>query len=347
MGCPVSMTYAAVPALRPQPDVAAVWEPLAETRVYDPGLRPHNAKAGVLFGMAMTEKQGGSDVRANTTVAEAVAGGGPGGEYRITGHKWFCSAPMCDAFLVLAQAPRGLSCFLLPRVLPDGTRNAFHIQRLKDKLGNRSNVSSEVEFEDASASLLGEEGRGVHVIVEMVNSTRLDCIIGSASLMRQAVVQAIHHASHRNAFGRLLRDQPLMQNVLADLALESEAATTLMLRLAASERSSRRRARGVVQTHRCRRWQVLGVQAHARDGGRSPRMPGRERLRRGIDHAPASARGAAEFNLGRVRECRTPLMSSGPWARTPTFSRPIWLSWMLPPERMSVSTSSSPTYGEI
>jgi putative acyl-CoA dehydrogenase len=227
-GCPVSMTYAALPALRKQPDLAAEWEPLMTTLDYDPGLRPHATKRGVLFGMAMTEKQGGSDVRANTTLATRS----PSGEYQLTGHKWFCSAPMCDAFLVLAQAPGGLSCFLLPRILPDGARNAFHIQRLKDKLGNRSNASSEIELEGATAWLVGEEGKGVRTIIEMVNHTRLDCIIGSASLMRQAVAQATHHAAHRSAFGRLLIDQPLMLNVLADLAIESEATTILMMRLA-------------------------------------------------------------------------------------------------------------------
>jgi putative acyl-CoA dehydrogenase len=231
-GCPVSMTYAAIPALRRQPELAAEWEPLATTLDYDPGLRPHETKRGVLIGMAMTEKQGGSDVRSNTTRAIPVGAGGPGCEHRLTGHKWFCSAPMCDAFLVLAQAPHGLSCFLLPRVLPDGTRNGFHIQRLKDKLGNRSNASSEIELEDATAWMVGEEGKGVRTIIEMVNHTRLDCIIGSASLMRQAVAQAMHHTAHRRAFGRLLSEQPLMVNVLADLAVESEATTVVMMRLA-------------------------------------------------------------------------------------------------------------------
>ena len=227
-GCPVSMTYAAVPALRKQPDLAAEWEPLITTLDYDPGLRPHETKRGVLFGMALTEKQGGSDVRVNTTRATPTSGS----DYELTGHKWFCSAPMCDAFLVLAQAPGGLSCFLLPRVLPDGTRNAFHIQRLKDKLGNRSNASSEIELDGATAWLVGEEGNGVRTIIEMVNHTRLDCVIGSASLMRQAVAQATHHAAHRSAFGRLLIDHPLMVNVLADLSIESEATTILMMRLA-------------------------------------------------------------------------------------------------------------------
>ncbi len=228
-GCPVSMTYAAVPALRRSPHLAAQWEPLMTTLDYDPGLRPASTKKGVLFGMAMTERQGGSDVRANTTRAEPT---GTNGEHLLTGHKWFCSAPMCDAFLVLAQAPGGLSCFLLPRVLPDGTRNAFHIERLKDKLGNRSNASSEIALDGAWAVLVGEEGRGVRTIIEMVNHTRLDCVIGSASLMRQAVAQATHHAAHRSAFGKLLSEQPLMTNVLADLAVESEATTILMMRLA-------------------------------------------------------------------------------------------------------------------
>jgi putative acyl-CoA dehydrogenase len=235
-GCPVSMTYAAVPALRKQAELAAQWEPLMTTLVYDPGLQPAAGKKGVLFGMAMTERQGGSDVRANTTTAVPS---GSNGEHVLTGHKWFCSAPMCDAFLVLAQAPGGLSCFLLPRVLPDGTRNGFHIQRLKDKLGNRSNASSEIELDNAWAVMVGEEGKGVRTIIEMVNHTRLDCIIGSAALMRQAVAQATHHTAHRKAFGKLLSEQPLMVNVLADLAVESEATTILMMRLAgAFDRSS-------------------------------------------------------------------------------------------------------------
>jgi putative acyl-CoA dehydrogenase len=231
-GCPISMTYAAVPSLRRQAQVARLWEPRIASTSYDPRFLPAEQKTGSLIGMAMTEKQGGSDVRANTTRALPAGRGGPGEEYRITGHKWFCSAPMCDAFLVLAQAPGGLSCFLLPRWTPDGARNHFYLQRLKSKLGNRSNASSEVEFDSAHATLIGEEGRGVRTIVEMVNHTRLDCTLGSASMMRQAVVQAIHHTRYRKAFGKLLADQPLMQNVLADLAIESEAATLLAMRLA-------------------------------------------------------------------------------------------------------------------
>jgi putative acyl-CoA dehydrogenase len=228
-GCPVSMTYAAVPALRVDPALADAWEPGLAARSYDPGLREPGTKSGLLAGMGMTEKQGGSDVRANTTRAEPLA---EEGAYVLTGHKWFCSAPMCDLFLVLAQAPGGLTCFAVPRVLPDGSRNAFRIQRLKDKLGNRSNASSEIELDGTWARRLGDEGRGVATIIEMVSATRLDCVLGSTALMRQAVAQATHHARHRSAFGGPLADKPLMRNVLADLAVESEAATLLAMRLA-------------------------------------------------------------------------------------------------------------------
>ncbi|NBM19486.1 acyl-CoA dehydrogenase family protein [Streptomyces sp. GC420] len=231
-GCPLSMTHAAVPSLRVDPELAAEWEPRLTSHVYEPELRPPGEKPGALFGMCMTEKQGGSDVRANTTAARPLAAAG---EYVLTGHKWFCSAPMSDAFLVLAQAPGGLTCFFVPRVLADGTRNAFAVQRLKDKLGNRSNASAEVEFDGTTwARRVGEEGRGVRTIIEMVAATRLDCVLGSAAIMRQAVAQAIHHATHRGAFGGPLADKPLMRNVLADLALESEAATVLAMRLAAA-----------------------------------------------------------------------------------------------------------------
>lgn len=230
--CPISMTYSVIPALNTTPEVAEQWVPAVVSRSYDPSFQPADGKSGLLMGMGMTEKQGGSDVRANTSRAEPVDGGGPGGEYRITGHKWFTSAPMCDAFLVLAQAPGGLSCFLLPRWTPDGDLNQFRIQRLKDKLGNRSNASSEVEFDGALAVMVGEEGRGVPTIIEMVNGTRLDCVIGSVALMRQAVTQAAWHVSHREAFGSKLIDKPLMKNVIADLEVETEAATSLMVRLA-------------------------------------------------------------------------------------------------------------------
>jgi putative acyl-CoA dehydrogenase len=233
IGCPLSMTYSVVPALRKQPEIAAEWEPRFASLEYDgERLVPAPDKKGALCGMGMTEKQGGSDVRANTTTATPLNGGGPGAEYEITGHKWFFSAPMCDAFLVLAQAPDGLSCFFMPRFTPDGERSRIHLQRLKDKLGNRSNASSEVEFRGAWARLVGEEGRGVPTIIEMVNHTRLDCSLGGAAGMRHGVAQAIHHCTHRSAFGKLLIDQPLMQNVLADLAIESEAATISSMRLA-------------------------------------------------------------------------------------------------------------------
>lgn len=226
--CPLSMTYASVPVIRQQPEIAREWEPLILQPDYDRRFVPARRKRGALIGMAMTEKQGGSDVRANTTRAEPAGNG----EYLLTGHKWFCSAPMCDAFLVLAQAPGGLSCFFLPRWTPDGERNRFYLQRLKNKLGNRSNASSEVEFNRAWARIIGPEGRGIAMIMEMVNHTRLDCALCSAGLMRQAATQAMHHARHRTVFGRLLVDQPAMQNVLADLCLESAAATILGMRLA-------------------------------------------------------------------------------------------------------------------
>ena len=271
-GCPVSMTYAAIPALRNQPEVAERWEPLITSLDYDPGLRPPTAKRGVLLGMAMTEKQGGSDVRANTTRAVPA---GADGEYLLTGHKWFCSAPMCDAFLVLAQAPGGLSCFLLPRVLDDGSLNQFHIQRLKDKLGNRSNASAEIELDGAWAVMVGEEGKGVRTIIDMVNHTRLDCVIGSAALMRQAVAQATHHTAHRSAFGRLLSEQPLMVNVLADLAVESEATTVLMMRLAGAldraadprEAAFRRLALAVAKYWTCKRAIAVVAEALECHGG--------------------------------------------------------------------------------
>ncbi|GAA2468381.1 acyl-CoA dehydrogenase family protein [Actinocorallia cavernae] len=239
--CPLSMTHAAVPALRADPALAARWEPRVTSTVYDPGLRPAARKPGALFGMGMTEKQGGSDVRANSTRARPLA---EAGTYALTGHKWFCSAPMSDAFLVLAQASEGLTCFLVPRVLDDGTRNVFLLQRLKDKLGNRSNASAEVEFDSTWARRVGEEGRGVRTIIGMVAATRLDCALGSAGLMRQAVARAVHHCAYREAFGGRLLDKPLMRNVLADLALESEAATALALRLAAAydDGSERERA---------------------------------------------------------------------------------------------------------
>ena len=227
-GCPITMTFAAIPALRAQPDVLAVWEPRLTSTTYDPRDVPADEKAGALCGMGMTEKQGGSDVRANATVATEVADG-----WELVGHKWFTSAPMCDLFLILAQVEdAGISCFAMPRWRPDGERNGFQLQRLKDKLGNRSNASSEIEFRGAWAQLIGEPGRGVPTIIEMVNHTRLDCVVGSAAGMRWAVSLATHHAAYRSAFGKLLIDQPLMANVLADLCVESEAATLSAMRLA-------------------------------------------------------------------------------------------------------------------
>ncbi len=230
--CPISMTYAVIPALRNNAAVYADWGPKLISRAYDPTLRLFSQKPGLTMGMGMTEKQGGSDVRANTTQATADGSDAWGQRFRLVGHKWFLSAPMCDAFLVLAQSPAGLSCFFMPRVLPGGTLNAMHLLRLKDKLGNKANASSEVEFHGALAWLVGEEGRGVPQILEMGSMTRLDCALGTSGLMRQALSIALHHTSQRQAFGKRLIEQPLMRNVLADLALEAEASTALALRLA-------------------------------------------------------------------------------------------------------------------
>jgi putative acyl-CoA dehydrogenase len=257
--CPVSMTYAVVPALRHAPDLASRYEPLLCARRYDPDLRVPDTKPGLIAGMSMTEKQGGSDVRANTTTATPAGDG----TWSLVGHKWFTSAPMSDLFLALAQAPGGLSCFFVPRVLPDGSRNPIRLQRLKDKLGNRSNASAEIEYEGATAWLVGEEGKGVRTIMEMVDQTRLDAMIGSAAGMRWGTVQAVHHAGHRRAFGKLLVEQPLMLNVLCDLVVESEAATAVALRLAAAtdraadgddnERAFRRLALPVAKYWLCKR----------------------------------------------------------------------------------------------
>ncbi|HET6291533.1 MAG TPA: acyl-CoA dehydrogenase family protein [Amycolatopsis sp.] len=263
--CPISMTYAAVPALRFNPELSARYEPLLAATEYDFGLREPSSKRGLIAGMSMTEKQGGSDVRANTTTARPLGDGG----YVIVGHKWFTSAPMSDMFLTLAQAPGGLSCFLLPRVLPDGTRNGIRLQRLKDKLGNRSNASSEIEYDDAIGWLIGEEGRGVRTIIEMVNNTRLDCAVGSAAGMRYGAVRAVHHARHRRAFGANLVDQPLMGNVLADLVVESEAATTVGMRLASAtdrpddehEQAFRRLGLAVTKYWVCKRGPSHAVEA--------------------------------------------------------------------------------------
>jgi putative acyl-CoA dehydrogenase len=274
--CPLTMTFACVPALQSQPDVFAEWEaPLLGTD-YDPRGLPAREKRSVLVGMAMTEKQGGSDVRANTTRARPTGRSGPGETYELVGHKWFCSAPMCDAFLTLARTERGIACFLVPRWLPDGARNPLQLQRLKDKLGNRSNASAEIEYRGTLARMVGEDGRGVRTILGMVQHTRLDCVTGSAGLVRQAVAQALHHAAHRTAFGRRLALQPLMRNVLADLALESEAATALALRLARAfdlapedpaERGFARLATAVAKYQVCKRAPALVAEAMECLGG--------------------------------------------------------------------------------
>ena len=268
--CPTTMTYGAIAAMRRDVSLARDWVPRLLAREYDPRDIAFAAKRGGLIGMGMTEKQGGSDVRANTS--RAVRSGD--GSYRITGHKWFFSAPQCDAHLVLAQTDAGLSCFFMPRRLSDGSLNGIYIQRLKDKLGNRSNASAEVEFVDAWASLLGEEGRGIPTILEMGTFTRLDCCTGSAGMMRQAVVQALHHAQHRKAFGSLLIAQPLMQTVLADLALESEGATALSMRLARafdserpSEAALRRALTSAAKFWVCKRGCELAVEAMEILGG--------------------------------------------------------------------------------
>jgi putative acyl-CoA dehydrogenase len=274
-GCPVTMTYAVVPALRRAPDLAEALEPGLTSRTYQFGLADPRTKRGLVAGMGMTEKQGGSDVRANTTAATPNGDG----SWSLTGHKWFTSAPMSDLFLVLAQTAEGVSCFLVPRVLPGGERNPFALQRLKDKLGDRSNASSEVEFAGTTGWLVGEPGRGVPAIIEMVATTRLDCVLGSAATIRAALTQAVHHARHRRAFGALLADQPLMQNVLADLALESEAATALAVRLAAAqdagERDYLRLAGAVAKFWICKRTpgavaealEVLGGNGYVEESG--------------------------------------------------------------------------------
>ncbi len=271
--CPISMTYAIVPALRANAELAAKFEPLLTTRVYDFGLRDPETKQGLIAGMSMTEKQGGSDVRANTTTATPQADG----SYSLVGHKWFTSAPMSDFFLTLAQAPGGLSCFLVPRVLPGGERNTISLMRLKEKLGNKSNASSEIEYDGAAGWLVGEEGRGVRTIVEMVNMTRLDCVIGTTSGMRLGLTRAAHQVSHRSAFGKVLIDQPLMRAVLADLAVETEAATTAMMRLAGahdrsvhgdeSEAALRRLALAATKYYVCKRGPAVASEALECFGG--------------------------------------------------------------------------------
>lgn len=317
--CPVSMTYAVVPALRRAPDLAKVYEPLLTSSVYDPGLRAPAGKRGLLAGMGMTEKQGGTDVRANTTSAVEQADG----TWRLRGHKWFTSAPMNDLFLVLAQAPAGLSCFLVPRVLPDGSRNTFRIQRLKDKLGNRSNASSEPEFDDTVAWLVGDEGKGVRTIIDMVTMTRLDCVLGSAGHIRESLAQAVHHTRHRSVFGAKLVDQPLMRNVLADLGLESEAATTLGLRLAGA---ADRAQRGDAGSGRSCGWRrpspSTGCASGSRPSSRKPWNALAATVMTRRQECRASTARLRSTASGRAPETSTPSTCCGRWPVSPSPSRP-------------------------
>ncbi len=353
--CPISMTYSVVPALRAEPALAADYEPLLTTGEYDPGLRPPLSKRGLLAGMSMTEKQGGSDVRANTTRAVPTADG----SYRLTGHKWFTSAPMSDLFLTLAQAPGGLTCFLVPRVLPDGARNPFALQRLKDKLGNRSNASAEVEYDATLAWRVGDEGRGVRTIIEMVTLTRLDCALTAATGMRVGLAHALHHAEHRRAFGARLVEQPAMTNVLADLAIESEAATTLVLRLAGAvdrgvrgdrqEAAFRRLALAVAKYWLCKRWSGHTAEALECLGGngyvRSPACRGCTGRRHWCPsgRARATSRHSTRcvpwpVNRRRRRRCwpnstRRPARTGGWTTRSPgcAKSSPTAVTWNTAP----------------
>ena len=357
VGCPLSMTFAAVPALRTSaPDLAAEWETRLASTTYDPGPRSHLDKSGALCGMAMTERQGGSDVRANTTIADRS-----GDLYRLSGEKWFCSAPMSDAFLVLAQARDGLTCFLLPRLLDDGTRNGFRIERLKDKLGNRSNASAEIRLEDAVAHRVGDEGRGVATIIEMVVHTRLDCVLGSAALMRRAVAEATHHAAHRATFGRLLSEQPLQRNVLADLCLDSEAATATALRLARAFDEARPR----VQAARDERSRSTGSASRRRPSSRrrssawaatgtsrSPACRGSTARARSIPSGRGRATSTASTSSGRSsaspraarrsgRSSTSPMVPTGTSTTRSTASTPIWTLPTSPAPAASSSDSRS------
>ena len=320
VGCPISMTYSVVPALRKRPELAEEWEPRILSDVYDPRQIAASEKGGSLFGMGMTEKQGGSDVRANTTVGKPINGGGAGAEYEITGHKWFFSAPQCDAFLILAQADGGVSCFLMPRRLPDGELNRFRIQRLKDKLGNRSNASSEIEFDGAWTRLVGEEGAGVRTIIEMVNHTRLDCATGSATGMRAGVAET-NHASHRVTFGKVLVEQPLMQNVLANLAVESRRRrSTRCASLAHTTRRSPEMARP--------RRSSASVTRCSSTGSRSgPRATLSNASRAWAGTAMSRSRGCPVSierrrspPFGRARGTSSASTSSGRWSRNRTPS---------------------------
>ena len=299
--CPITMTRAAVAALAVEPALVAELMPKIMSRRYDPRFRPWREKTGITLGMGMTERQGGTDVRTNTTRAV------PAGEgYEITGQKWFMSAPMCDAFLVLAQAPGGLTCFLMPRFRPDGSVNGLEFQRLKDKLGNRSNASAEVEFTDAFAWRVGEEGRGVRTIINMVQLTRLDCAIASAGLMRMALAQALHHARYRTVFQKHLVDQPMMRAVLADMALELEAATALVLRLARSFDLAARSGGGRARAPAHAGGEILGLQERPGFDLRGDGMSRRQWLRRGQHSAAALSRGAGQRDLGGLGQRDVP-----------------------------------------
>ena len=300
--CPITMTRAALAALAGEPELALQIGAKVTTRSYDPTFQPWRDKAGMTLGMGMTEPQGGTDVRTNTSTAVPTADG-----YSLVGYKWFMSAPMCDAFVVLAQAPGGLTCFLLPRFRPDGTVNALRFLRLKDKLGNRSNASSEVEFTDAFAFRVGDEGAGIRNIIQMVQLTRLDCAVASAGLMRMAVAQAVHHCGHRVVFQAQLRDQPMMRAVLADMALDVEGATALAMRLSrALDRAATDTREAAYARLLDAGRQILDLQTCAGLGVRSHGMPRRQRLCRGKPAAAALSRGAGQRDLGRLRQCHVP-----------------------------------------
>ncbi len=309
--CPITMTRASVAALAVQPDLLAKTMPVIGTRAYDPSFAPWPTKRGMTLGMGMTEKQGGTDVRSNMTRAERDGDG-----YRISGHKWFMSAPMCDAFLVLAQADEGLTCFFMPRFRPDGSVNAIQFQRLKDKLGNRSNASSEVEFVGAYAERVGDEGKGIRTIIQMVQLTRQDCAIASAGLMRSGLAHALHHARHRSVFQKHLADQPLMQAVLSDMALHVEASIALVMRLCRSfDRAPARHQRGGVHAAADACHKVLGLQERAGIFVRGDGVPRRQRLCRGGHFGAALSGVAGQCDLGRFRQCDVPGRAAGIVAR--------------------------------
>jgi putative acyl-CoA dehydrogenase len=315
--CPITMTYAAVPALRSTPSLAAWWEPLITANRYDPRNLPHTQKQGLTIGMAMTEKQGGSDVRANTTQARPMD---TQGAYALTGHKYFVSAPMCDAFLVLAQTPAGLGCFLVPRWLPDGSKNPLQIIRLKRKMGNASNASSETELRGALGWLVGEEGRGVRTIIDMVAMTRFDCMLGSSAGQRAAVAQALHHCAQRSAFGKRLIEQPLMRNVLAGAG--ARGVTGLDDACGQGHRPARDTIRRPPGAPAHRRGQILDLQAHPSARRRGHGVHRRKRRDGRQPHAQAVQRVTRECDLGRQRQCPVPGRLARPAANARRTRRP-------------------------